>query len=367
MTDVVAEDLQGGAFLDPVSAPNANISFLPVNRSRSPPHVKKRRAAQSCEECRRRKVRCDFGPGADSSCRRCLRERKACVWDASRPNKRARSQSDGTYLVEGVTQDNLVGTSHGQEQLPSQTGHEQQQRQQQRIREHEHQHLYQHPRLPSFIESPSDRVRPSAASVSARSQSQVQLGDATNLDAKQRLMASQLHNTADALDLLTFAACGAKALQNEGSSLDGGSDADGTTPAGVRRGTGPDAGPRADGTTLWKRHRLIRRGIVTRAEAIEFLDFFFERLWPLSPVVPAFYRRPSSYSLLAAEEPVLLTAILTVSSRYHSLSGTHGDIRSERIHWHAWRPLQKYLQSSMWGATCTRSPGTIASMLLLIN
>lgn len=127
----------------------------------------------------------------------------------------------------------------------------------------------------------------------------------------------------------------------------------------------PGSGPSEEEDRLWKKYRLIKLGVLSTTELIEFMDFFFQHLWPLRPMIPVFYTRRSSYILLVTEEPVLTNAIVTIASRYHSLSGSHGAIRSERIHWHAWRLLQQNLQASMWGATYTRSLGTITSMLLL--
>ncbi|KAL2129400.1 hypothetical protein VTI74DRAFT_7844 [Chaetomium olivicolor] len=49
------------------------------------------------------------------------------------------------------------------------------------------------------------------------------------------------------------------------------------------------------------------------------------------------------------------------------LSGSYGEIRSERIHWQAWKFLRRYLHSALWGSPYTRSPGAIAAMLLMIE
>lgn len=79
--------------------------------------------------------------------------------------------------------------------------------------------------------------------------------------------------------------------------------------------------------------------MLTKPEAAEYLRFYFDTLWPLRPIVHPFYRNETQYALLAAEEPLLLTCLITLASRYYPLSGLHGEMRSERIHWQAWRFL----------------------------
>ena len=178
-------------------------------------------------------------------------------------------------------------------------------------------------------------------------------------------MSSQLHNTSDALDLLTFAASEEQPFKKSQDS-----NAQGTCPSIFGGGESSCGnGSRTIGTPQpgWNNFLLIKRGIVTKDEIVEYLNFFFEILWPLQPVIPSYYHLPIRYVQLAAEEPVLLTTLVAISSRYHHLLGGHGEIRSERIHWRTWSWVQKYLQSAMWGSACTRTLGTIASMLLLIH
>ncbi|KAF5553733.1 ARO80-positive transcription regulator of ARO9 ARO10 [Fusarium phyllophilum] len=142
------------------------------------------------------------------------------------------------------------------------------------------------------------------------------------LDARARIISTHISNASDALDLLTFAASGTHAYNN------------------------PSATPSRESQVPSITSRL---------------------LWPLKPVVPSYYRDRATYSQLVTEEPLLVVCLVTLSSRYFPLPGDHGEIRSERIHWQAWRILQRALQSVMWGSTTTRSLGAIASMLLLID
>ncbi|KAG7291236.1 hypothetical protein NEMBOFW57_001248 [Staphylotrichum longicolle] len=184
--------------------------------------------------------------------------------------------------------------------------------------------------------------------------------------ARSRIISAQLHNTADALDLLTFTAAGEQGRSPR--APDAANTSNHATPSVVAAG---DAllGLRdpIESEYAWERFVLVRKGVLTRAEVVEYLDFYFNVMWSLRPVVHPFYRDRSRYALLAADEPLLSISLVTLSSRYYSLSGSHGEIRSERIHWQAWKFLRKYLQSALWGSPYTRSPGAIAAMLLMIE
>ncbi|KAJ4289993.1 zinc finger transcriptional activator [Collariella sp. IMI 366227] len=183
--------------------------------------------------------------------------------------------------------------------------------------------------------------------------------------ARSRIISAQLHNAADALDLLTFTAA---REQNKTPRVDGPASASNNpTPSEVAAGDALLGLREPPGEMDWDKFILIRKGVLTKSEATEYLDFYFDVMWSLRPVVHPFYRERSRYGLLLAEEPLLSISLLTLSSRYHMLSGSHGEIRSERIHWQAWKFLRRYLHSALWGSPYTRSPGAIAAMLLMIE
>lgn len=173
-------------------------------------------------------------------------------------------------------------------------------------------------------------------------------------------MSAQLHNTADALDLLTFTAAGERSRNTQ--NICHVSSSNNTPLTGTRGGFGP---PRDPSDSDWERFVLIKTGILAKHEVVEYLDFYFDTIWSLRPIVPSSYRDKSRYVVLTVEEPLLLVSLVTLSSRYHPLSALHGEIRSERIHWQAWKFFKRYLQSALWGSPHTRSPGAIAAMLLL--
>jgi hypothetical protein len=185
--------------------------------------------------------------------------------------------------------------------------------------------------------------------------------------AKSRIISTELHNTADALELLISAA---NDEENRGQNS--------TTVLPQRLANCSRSPPskhsdrptQCNGSTeehTWGQFLPVRKGILSKSEVREYLGFYWKTLWPLKPVIPVFYRDPSRYILLIEREPLLVLTLLVLTSRYHPLTGSRGEIRSERIHFHTWKYLQKYLNSVLWGSTCTRSLGAIASLLLLIE
>ncbi|KAG5810816.1 hypothetical protein H9Q74_005061 [Fusarium xylarioides] len=308
------------------------LGFVPINQANSPPESKRRRAYLSCERCRKRKTRCEPASDQKQPCKRCSTDNQLCEFRASRRTKRRLSLA--AEDTEPVSYHNHTVTDHD---VPSLTP----------------------------LSSRDVPVRPlnekgyvDGIPIADSSQGPT---SPIALDARARVISTHISNASDALDLLTFAASGTHAYNNPSATPGRESQIPSTTSPTV-----------VSDVTLsldraWKNFSLIRKGIVLQQEVIDYLDFFFDQLWPLKPVVPSYYRDRATYSQLVTEEPLLVVCLVTLSSRYFPLPGGHGEIRSERIHWQAWRILQRSLQSVMWGSTTTRSLGAIASMLLLID
>ncbi|KAF5573955.1 ARO80-positive transcription regulator of ARO9 ARO10 [Fusarium pseudoanthophilum] len=302
------------------------LGFVPINQADSPPESKRRRAYLSCERCRKRKTRCEPASDQKQPCKRCSADNQLCEFRASRRTKRRLSISagctervshhnntvpdvDASALVPVASRDVSVRPLHEKE----------------------------------YVDCAPDPRSPTA------------------LDARARIISTHISNASDALDLLTFAASGTHAYNDPSATPSRESHVPSiTSPTGIS-----DIALTRD--RAWKNFSLIRKGIVSQPEVMDYLSFFFDQLWPLKPVVPSYYRDRTTYGQLVTDEPLLVVCLVTLSSRYFPLPGDHGEIRSERIHWQAWRILQRSLQSVMWGSTTTRSLGAIASMLLLID
>lgn len=115
---------------------------------------------------------------------------------------------------------------------------------------------------------------------------------AAPLDARTRVVLAQLHNAVDALDLLTFA--GTTSTQ-DANDLNGCSA---TTPrlTGLTRMSSQEPnqqqarGESAGEQRIRNSFILINKDLLSKSEAVQAFGFFFEKLWPLKPIVPTYYK-----------------------------------------------------------------------------
>lgn len=111
---------------------------------------------------------------------------------------------------------------------------------------------------------------------------------------------------------------------------------------------------------------VVRKQFLTAQEALLFIKFFFEALHPFYPYIPDFIQ--STEALVSM--PILLTAILTISSRYckYAEKGTRYYISAKRgssIHRKLWNHCNRLMSNTAWGEASTRSLGTVYAFLLL--
>ncbi|KAK1500319.1 hypothetical protein CABS01_10043 [Colletotrichum abscissum] len=310
-----------------------SLQFQPPNRAASPPNSKVRRAYLSCETCRKRKTRCVANPSGQSQpCQRCELDGRECVMRSTRnaSRRRPRHQPPRDPSISPASIGNLNNKANATGSI----------------------------NVGSGGDCPSDLERAAAdAGVFQCEPSPIEPSPpGSQPSARRRIISAHLHNTADDLDLLTFTAASQQCKDYE------------VTPQTVTCQSQASIVPTMpSGTSDWERFVLIKRRILSKTELIEYLDFYFSIIWSIRPVVPPFYRDRERYGILPIEEPLLVLTLITISSRYHVLSGLHGEIRSERIHWQTWKICQQYLQSALWGSSYTRTPGAVASMLLLIE
>ena len=104
-----------------------------------------------------------------------------------------------------------------------------------------------------------------------------------------------------------------------------------------------------DALKAWSRLRFVRAGWFTAREAIEYIDYFYTFMVPLTPVLPPTYHSPSTHSTLITEEPILTITLLTISSRYLPLSGPGGRSRSYAVHEKLWTYLRGMIERMVWG------------------
>ncbi|CCK69434.1 Aro80p KNAG_0C03250 [Huiozyma naganishii CBS 8797] len=106
-------------------------------------------------------------------------------------------------------------------------------------------------------------------------------------------------------------------------------------------------------------------GLLSEQEATAFIDAFFCTMHPFFPYIPLQLQDP----LELLEYPILLCAILTISTRYHSFSEfgfDNGDYnkRNFEVHEKLWDNCQVMLSKTIWGEASTRSIGTVLAFIL---
>ncbi|KAL2675646.1 hypothetical protein Neosp_011836 [[Neocosmospora] mangrovei] len=121
---------------------------------------------------------------------------------------------------------------------------------------------------------------------------------------------------------------------------------------------------------LWDKCRFVRQGLFTAQEAVTYMDLFFEKLQPLSPVIVDQFRSHSAHTQLVHEEAMLCCTILTIASRFFMLPGAGGTSRSHNIHQRLWSHCEMLIKRILLGqektsTAKTRAIGTVESLMLI--
>ncbi|UKZ55844.1 hypothetical protein TrVGV298_009668 [Trichoderma virens] len=328
-----------------------------------------RRAYQACVRCRQRKARClipDPPPGADPVCMRCKRERKECVFTAERSRKQssrhagqAADEESRASDVYATSRDGTTGGSTSQWDQPSQT-------------------LLGHDGSSSQLSGPTATGRSIAPQ-----QNESPLSDLTD-----RVTRTVVSNQSEALNLLFEAAevyhagnSAARTNENDVGSLNASAESNSVQTPG-RNSAWHSKGwewaypaenvvqPSPEVIETFARLKFVKKRWLTAQEAVTFVNLFFRNMCPITPVIGDWYGDPANYRNLVDAEPVLCTAILTLSSRYHLLHGDGWLSRSYFLHNRLWRYCQSLLQRVIWGqekgiVSSARSLGTVEGFLLM--
>ncbi|KJZ76253.1 hypothetical protein HIM_04335 [Hirsutella minnesotensis 3608] len=99
----------------------------------------------------------------------------------------------------------------------------------------------------------------------------------------------------------------------------------------------------------WSRFRFVRAGWFTAQEAIEYIDYYYKYLSPMTPISPPTFSDPASHITLLTEEPILTVTLLTIASRYRRMPGTGGHCRSHAIPEQLWTYLRGMIERCLWG------------------
>ena len=125
----------------------------------------------------------------------------------------------------------------------------------------------------------------------------------------------------------------------------------------------------------WKTLCFVQDGLLTAKEVLTYIDFFYSRIAPFSPVAVLLpVNEHQLHTELLQDSPMLVLAILTIASRYCQLNGPGAVARAYTIHERLWAWLQNMVNHLYWAqdrfvpansAGSLRSPGTVAALCLL--
>ena len=116
-----------------------------------------------------------------------------------------------------------------------------------------------------------------------------------------------------------------------------------------------DIGPPVDTASYaaalkaWSRFRFVRAGWFTAKEAIDYIEYFYRYLSPLTPVVLPDFKPYDSHERLLTQEPMLAVTILLIASRHMKLEGPGSVSRPYSIHQKLWTYLSGMIDRVIWG------------------
>lgn len=194
-------------------------------------------------------------------------------------------------------------------------------------------------------------------------------GSQVRSDMAARALASDAPTTQDNLGVLLGAAAQLTKQESEAASLRSPGSTFNTPSSTGRRGTFGNGMPSidarlSDGLSVydakgdaehalavkaWESMRFVRAGWFTAEEAMSYVNFFYLKLGPMTPISPPDFRDPSKHLALLTDEPVLAIAILMIASRHMRLSGHAAVTRAARIHDTLWDYLRCMIERLLWG------------------
>lgn len=268
-----------------------------------------RRSYKACLNCRQRKVKCDLGDISNPSkppCARCRREGKECTFTDSKRG--------------GVSNVRL-----GREKR-------------------------------AFSADPSAGLGVASKVARTSNSSRVE---------NDVISQKELHNTADALEILAHAARsfpkinGAqRTAEKQAAAVAAANRSSAQAKSNTGTSTANEVTPEPK-TRLVDTEMISKEKLLTEDEAKVLIKFFFDTLHPFYPFIPEKLHTPESL----ADVPILLASITTLSSRYYALDSVEQDKYVE-LHNKLWDYCQRLITKTVWAEASTRSIGTVFSFLL---
>ncbi|KAK8248287.1 hypothetical protein HDK77DRAFT_442074 [Phyllosticta capitalensis] len=314
-----------------------------------------RRNYQACEACKKQKGRCDLGSCDDPQppCTRCRRARRECVFGPSRYSTKGQKNRANTSEPEQAPCGGANATGTNGAAAPP-TG--------------------------SSWTSTDTTNHDRQYSVSAASEKAAPKPTAQDA-LKDQLMNTPLKNNTDAMQLLSTAARYESSAVEELSARDRQRPMHGTPPAwqgdfatnisGESRLNHEKCLAHWDDEAFntWLHFRLCKDKILNPTECVHLLEYFFNHMNPLYPILSNHYLDPANHWTLLQEEPILCCTIIAIACRYGSLPGHSAFSRRLIAHNSLFRHIQTALSRVIWGleadAIVGRTLGFIQSLLLL--
>ena len=99
----------------------------------------------------------------------------------------------------------------------------------------------------------------------------------------------------------------------------------------------------------WRRFKFVRSGWFSAQEGMQYIEYFYRELSPLTPIVMPDYGSPGKHAALLTDEPMLAVTILTITSRHMPLEGPGAHSRPSAIHQTLWTYLEGMINRLVWG------------------
>ncbi|KAG0161310.1 hypothetical protein PDIDSM_8844 [Penicillium digitatum] len=103
-----------------------------------------------------------------------------------------------------------------------------------------------------------------------------------------------------------------------------------------------------DAIRAWSRLRFVR-AVGLQWEGMDYVEYYYEHLAPMSPVVIPDFSHPSTHRTMLTDEPVLAVTILTIASRHLKPRGEGANTRAFYIHDRLWAYLRSMIERLFWG------------------
>ncbi|KAK5078339.1 zinc finger transcriptional activator [Lithohypha guttulata] len=334
--------------------------------------VKHRRNYQACEPCRERKIKCDLGPVDNPlplPCVTCKRQSKKCWFretrkkeiktnDVEPPTKRARiDSSHSTRTFATLPASPHIGHTYAYQSSPLSPSRPSISATPPSVHALPQPTIGNLPPLPRS--TPTSLPRPNTGATGLQEHAESPYNNlsvparTTNGDdhvamPKASSLAESFTNTTDNLSVLVRAATTTQPLDSTGRLQHNRSLTGSASDINIRSLPGPEAKAYKQAQQVWAKMRFVRAGWFTADEAMQYVEYFYTHLAPMTPVVIDRFRNPATHYQLLTEEPILALAILAITSRYYELRSDSKVSRGYYIHEQLCTSFRNIVQRLFW-------------------